>query len=90
MLVFVISMETSQVLVLSSSTKGHLDLSGGCLTEAINTQKKLSKRLSQLTALRYFSQLLEVLEYLKSKNILHEDLKGSRSNSLVCLPSQVK
>ncbi|XP_045168675.2 uncharacterized protein LOC128545948 [Mercenaria mercenaria] len=51
-------------------------IEGGCLTEAINVQRKLSRRLSQLTALRYFQQLLEVLKYLKSRNILHEDLKA--------------
>ena len=49
---------------------------GGNLTEAINTQRALNKRLSHTTALMLFKQLLEVLVYLKERNILHEDLKG--------------
>lgn len=51
-------------------------IDGGCLTEVINQQKLLNQRLSQRTALLYFRQILQALVYLKSKQILHEDLKA--------------
>ncbi|XP_052820737.1 uncharacterized protein LOC128246534 [Mya arenaria] len=51
-------------------------IAGGCLTEAINAQRKLGQRLGQRTALRYFKQLLEILVYLQNKNIMHEDIKA--------------
>ncbi|KAK3604748.1 hypothetical protein CHS0354_017855 [Potamilus streckersoni] len=51
-------------------------IDGGCLTEAINTQRSLNCRLSHRLALHYFKQLLQVLCYLRNKDILHEDLKA--------------
>ncbi|KAL3831689.1 hypothetical protein ACJMK2_023411 [Sinanodonta woodiana] len=51
-------------------------IDGGCLTEAINTQRNLNCRLGHRLALHYFKQLLQVLSYLRSKDILHEDLKA--------------
>ncbi|XP_064613704.1 uncharacterized protein LOC135477509 [Liolophura sinensis] len=51
-------------------------IDGGCLTEHINNQRELNRRLSKAVALRYFKQLLEVLIYLQQNNVLHEDLKA--------------
>ncbi|XP_071108734.1 uncharacterized protein [Haliotis cracherodii] len=49
---------------------------GGSLTSLINEQRSLNRRLSHWMCLRYFKQLLQVLVYLKTCNVLHEDLKA--------------
>ena len=61
---------------------------GGSLTETINEQKRMTRRLSHWSAVNYFKQILKVLQYLQRKNVLHEDLKGEISTWLInhCLP----
>ncbi|XP_061185770.1 uncharacterized protein LOC133193871 [Saccostrea echinata] len=49
---------------------------GGNLTEVINSQRTLMRRLSQRNALRLFNQLLKVLIYLEKKSVIHEDIKS--------------
>nr|XP_022303895.1 uncharacterized protein LOC111111297 isoform X3 [Crassostrea virginica] len=49
---------------------------GGNLTEVINSQKTLMRRLSQRKALQLFHQLLAVLVYLEKKSVIHEDIKS--------------
>ncbi|KAK3108561.1 hypothetical protein FSP39_010685, partial [Pinctada imbricata] len=51
-------------------------IGGGSLTETINVQKRMTRRLSHWMALNYFKQVLKVLKYLQKKNVLHEDLKA--------------
>ncbi|ESO88041.1 hypothetical protein LOTGIDRAFT_234809 [Lottia gigantea] len=50
-------------------------IDGGSLTDCINAQKRLNRRISHVMALTYLRQLLEVLRYLQSRGILHEDIK---------------
>lgn len=56
---------------------------GGCLTETINMQRSMSRRLSQITAINYFKQILEALVYLEKRYVIHEDLKGITIFSVV-------
>ncbi|XP_012944504.1 uncharacterized protein LOC101854452 [Aplysia californica] len=51
-------------------------IDGGSLESCIREQKLLGRRLSHWTAITYFQQLLQVLAYLQSKNMLHEDIKA--------------
>lgn len=51
------------------------NITGGNLTEIINSQKTLMRRLSQRKALQLFQQLLRVLVYLEKKSVIHEDIK---------------
>ncbi|XP_063421524.1 uncharacterized protein LOC134706482 [Mytilus trossulus] len=51
-------------------------IDGGCLTETINMQRSMSRRLSQITAINYFKQILEALVYLEKRYVIHEDLKA--------------
>ncbi|XP_055874457.1 uncharacterized protein LOC106050931 isoform X2 [Biomphalaria glabrata] len=51
-------------------------IDGGDLAACIEEQKLLGRRLSHWSAINYFKQLLDVLAYLQSKNILHEDIKA--------------
>lgn len=57
-------------IVMNSS-----NVTGGNLTEIINAQKTLMRRLSQRKALQLFQQLLRVLVYLEKKSVIHEDIK---------------
>lgn len=59
-----------QNIVMNSS-----NVTGGNLTEIINAQKTLMRRLSQRKALQLFQQLLRVLVYLEKKSVIHEDIK---------------
>ncbi|VDI27683.1 Hypothetical predicted protein [Mytilus galloprovincialis] len=51
-------------------------IDGGCLTETINMHRSMSRRLSQITAINYFKQILEALVYLEKRYVIHEDLKA--------------
>ncbi|KAK6165311.1 hypothetical protein SNE40_022260 [Patella caerulea] len=51
-------------------------IDGGSLTACINEQKAMNRRLSHVMALTYIQQLLQVLVYLQSKGIIHEDIKS--------------
>ncbi|CAL1533126.1 unnamed protein product [Lymnaea stagnalis] len=51
-------------------------IDGGDLAACIEEQKRLGRRLSHWSAINYFKQLLQVLAYLQSKDILHEDIKA--------------
>jgi len=49
---------------------------GGSLAALIKEQLTGHMRLSHWTAVNYFRQLLQVLTYLQSMGVLHEDIKG--------------
>ncbi|XP_052095951.1 uncharacterized protein LOC127731125 [Mytilus californianus] len=51
-------------------------IDGGCLTETINMQRSMNHRISQITAINYFKQILEALVYLQRRYVIHEDLKA--------------
>ncbi|GFO33007.1 mitogen-activated protein kinase kinase kinase 14, partial [Plakobranchus ocellatus] len=50
-------------------------IDGGSLAACIEEQKRLRQRVSHWSAINYFHQLLQVLDYLQSQDILHEDIK---------------
>ncbi|GFO14086.1 mitogen-activated protein kinase kinase kinase 14-like [Plakobranchus ocellatus] len=51
-------------------------IDGGSLAACIEEQKRLRQRVSHWSAINYFHQLLQVLDYLQSQDILHEDIKA--------------
>ncbi|RUS80195.1 hypothetical protein EGW08_012052 [Elysia chlorotica] len=51
-------------------------IDGGSLATCIEEQRHLGQRFSHWSAINYFNQLLKILAYLQSKDVLHEDIKA--------------